>query len=467
MRTTYVKQETGGGHEKWNNPGFPQPIGFPGSLHAARRPGNLIGGSFQIIVLLRIRAGLAVSVLLLQIACNSASTAGKASAGRGGFPDSPVTAAKAERKDVPLQVRQIGSVEPVSVIAVKAQIGGELTKVLFREGEDVRKGQQLFEIDPRPYQQAIDQAQAAIEKDNALIAQAQANLARDTVQTANAKEQAQRYDALAKDGLISKDQNSTYQTTYNSQNETLRADEAAINSARASLNVDKAALETAKLNLSYCSIFSPIDGRAGSLLVQAGNLVKANDTTALVNINQLEPVYVTFSVPEQLLGEIRGYGKERPLAVTAIVSPEVSATGQLTFIDNLVDNSTGTIKLKAVFPNTNGSLWPGQFVNVVMTLRTLRGVTVIPSEAIQSGQAGQFVFVLKPDQTVESRVVKPGQTIENQIVVESGITPGETVITDGQMRLIPGTRVRVVNPVNANPENGNPVNTSSAGKGTS
>jgi membrane fusion protein, multidrug efflux system len=400
-------------------------------------------------LLFRMRAAVAISVCVAQLACNTTSPSGKGPAGRGGFPASPVTAAKAEQRDVPVQVRQIGSVEPVAVIAVKAQIGGELTKVLFREGEDVRKGQQLFEIDPRPYQQAIDQAQAAVEKDNALISQAEANLARDRVQTANAKEQAQRYDALAKDGLISKDQNSTYQTTFNSQNEALRADEAAINSAKASLTVDKAALETAKLNLLYCSISSPIDGRAGSLLVQAGNLVKANDTNALVNINQLQPVYVTFSVPEQLLAEIRQYSKDRPLAVTAIVSPEIKAVGKMSFIDNLVDNTTGTIKLKAVFPNADRSLWPGQFVNVVMTLRTLHAVTVIPSEAIQSGQQGQFVFVLKPDQTVEPRAVKPGQTIENQIVVESGVAPGETVITDGQMRLIPGARVRVVSPVDA------------------
>jgi multidrug efflux system membrane fusion protein len=390
------------------------------------------------------RAFYAIPVLVAQLACNTTSPAGKAAAGRGGFPASPVTAAMAEQKDVPVQIRQIGSVEPIAVIAVKAQIGGELTKVLFREGEDVRKGQQLFEIDPRPYQQAINQAQAAIEKDNALIAQAEANLSRDRVQTSNAKEQAERYQALAKDGLISKDQNSTYQTTFNSQNEALRADEAAINSAKASLNVDKSALETAKLNLSYCSIFSPIDGRAGSLLVQAGNLVKANDTTALVNINQVEPVYVTFSVPEQLLGDIRSYSKDRPLAVTAVISPERSATGQLIFIDNIVDNTTGTIKLKALFTNADRSLWPGQFINVVMTLRTLRGVTVIPSEAIQSGQSGQFVFVLKADQTVESRVVTPGQTVENKIVVEKGIAPGETVITDGQMRLIPGAKVHVV-----------------------
>ena len=390
-----------------------------------------------------ITTGCVATILFAQLACNSAAPTSKA-AGRGGPPATPVTVAKAEMRDVPVQIRQIGAVEAVSVIAVKAQISGELTKVLFREGDDIRKGQELFEIDPRPYQQAVDQAQAAIAKDEALVAQAQANLSRDTVQTANAKEQAQRYAALAKDGLISKDQNSTYQTTFNSQNETLRADEAAINSAKATLNVDKAALETAKLNLSYCFIRSPIDGRAGSLLVQAGNLVKANDTNALVNINQVQPVYVAFSVPEQFLGEIRSYSREHPLPVTAAISSGHNVTGQLNFIDNQVDNTTGTIKLKASFPNADRALWPGQFVNVVMTLRTLHDVTVVPSEAVQSGQDGQFVFVVKPDQTVENRTVKLGESIDNKIVIESGIAPGDTVVTDGQLRLIPGAPVRVV-----------------------
>jgi multidrug efflux system membrane fusion protein len=395
------------------------------------------------------RAFLAVFVVMAQMACNTTTPAPGAASGRGGRGNSlanPVTAAKAEQRDVPVEVRQIGAVEPIAVIGVKAQIGGELTRVYFREGEDIRKGQQLFEIDPRPYQRAIDQAQAAIEKDNALIAQAEANLARDKVQTGNAKEQADRYAALAKEGLISKDQNSTFQTTFSAQNEALKADEAAINSAKASLNVDKAALETAKLNLSYCSIFSPIDGRAGSLLVQAGNLVKANDT-ALVNINQASPVYVTFSVPEQVLSEVRSYSKNRPLTVTASVSNEKRLNGELTFIDNLVDTATGTIKLKAVFPNGDRVLWPGQFVNVVMTLRTLPKAVTIPSEAVQSGQKGQYVFVVKPDQTVENRAVTLGQSVDNRIVVESGISAGETVVTDGQMRLIPGGRVRVVEPV--------------------
>jgi multidrug efflux system membrane fusion protein len=400
----------------------------------------------------RTRAFFAIFALMAQIACNStvpSAAKGPGGPGRAGLPASPVTTAKAELRDVPVQVRQIGSVEAVSVIAVKAQIGGELTKVLFREGDDVRKGQQLFEIDPRPYQQAITQAQAAIEKDNALIAQAEANLARDKVQAANAKEQADRYASLAKDGLISKDQNSTYQTTWNSQTEALRADEAAINSAKASLNVDTAALGTAKLNLAYCSIYSPIDGRAGSLLVQAGNLVKANDTTALVNINQTQPVYISFSVPEQMLNDVRSAANGHALTVTAALGPGHTAIGRLTFIDNSVDNATGTIRMKAEFPNADRALWPGQFVNVVMTLRTLRGATVIPSEAIQSGQQGQFVYILKPDNTVELRVVKPGALVENRIVIDSGVSPGETVVTDGQMRLVPGAPVRVVPGVSA------------------
>lgn len=401
---------------------------------------------------LPLRAYCAVTILAgVQLACNAGGPSAGKGPGRGGFPATPVTVAMAEQRDVPLEVRQIGSVEAVSVIAVKAQIGGELVKVLFKEGDDVHKGQQLFEIDPRPYQQSIDQAQASVVKDQALIAQAEANLSRDKVQAANAKEQADRYAALAKDGLISKDQNSQYQTAFNAQTETVRADEAAINSAKATLNVDQAALETARLNLSYCFIPSPIDGRAGSLLVQAGNLVKANDTNALVNINQMQPVYVSFSVPEQLLGEVRQYDQGHPLPVTAIVAPDHRASGILTFIDNTVDNTTGTVKLKAQFPNADRSLWPGQFVNVVMTLRTLRGVTVIPSEAVQSGQQGQFVYLVQSDGTVTNRNVRLGEEIDRKIVVESGLAPGDTVVTDGQMRLIPGAKVRVV-PAVASPQ---------------
>jgi membrane fusion protein, multidrug efflux system len=390
------------------------------------------------------RAALAPLLLVCLTGCMQ--QAGKSNRAKGGVPPTPVTVAQAQARDIPIQVRQIGSVEPVAVIAVKAQISGELNQVFFKEGQDIKKGDQLFEIDPRPYQQAVDQAQAALQKDIALVAQAEANLARDRAQAANAKQQAKRYDQLATEGVISKDQNDTYQTTSQVSDEAVRADQAAINSAQASVVADRSAIETAKLNLSYCYIRSPIDGRAGSLLLQAGNLVKANDTTALVNINQLQPVYVTFSAPEQLLPEIRRYNAEHTLAVrgTGVANGAVTATGQLTFIDNTVDSTTGTIKLKATFPNDDHALWPGQFITVVMTLRTLDHATVVPSEAIQSGQKGQFAFVVKQDQTVESRLVTVGQTVDNQIVVESGISPGETVVTDGQLRLFPGARIRVV-----------------------
>ena len=387
--------------------------------------------------------------LLLACLCGCATHSDKANKTNRVLPPTPVTVAQAQMRDIPIQVRQIGSVEPVAIIAVKAQISGELNQVFFKEGEEVKKGQELFEIDPRPYKQAWDQSQAALQKDIALVSQADANLARDRAQAANAQAQAKRYAGLAADGVISKDQNETYQTTSQMQDEAVHADQAALNSAKASVVSDQAAIETAQLNLSYCNIRSPIDGRAGSLLLQAGNLVKANDTTALVNINQLQPVYVTFSAPEQLLPEIRRYSAGHTLSVTGTGVADgsnrpVSATGQLTFIDNTVDSATGTIKLKASFPNTDHAFWPGQFINVVMTLRTVDHATVVPSEAIQSGQKGQFAFVVKPDQTVETRQVTVGQTIDNQIVVQTGISPGETVVTDGQLRLFPGAHIRVV-----------------------
>ncbi len=392
------------------------------------------------------RAGIASALMVCLLGCTERGD--KTNKAKGVIPPTPVTIATAEARDIPIQVRQIGSVEPVATIAVKAQISGELKQVFFKEGQDVKKGEELFEIDPRPYQQALEQAQAALQKDIALVRQAEANLARDGAQAANAKQQAQRYAGLAAEGVISKDQNESYQTASQVQIESVRADEAALASAKASVVSDNSAIETAKLNLSYCYIRSPIDGRAGSLLIQAGNLIKANDTTALVNLNQLQPVYVTFSAPEQLLPEIRRYNAANALSVTGTGVADgakrgVSATGQLTFIDNGVDSTTGTIKLKATFPNNDHALWPGQFINVVMTLRTLNHATVVPSEAIQSGQKGQFAFVVKPDQTVETRQVTVGQTIDNQIVVESGISPGETVVTDGQLRLFPGAHIRI------------------------
>lgn len=365
--------------------------------------------------------------------------------GMGGIPPTPVTVASAQQKTIPVQLKQIGSVEPINTIAVKAQIGGELMKVHFKEGQDLHKGDLLFEIDPRPYEQAIQQAQASLERDSAQIEQAQANLARDQAQTANARVQAERYAQLLKEGVVSKEQNETYQTTLNTQNEAVKADQAAIVSAKAAAAADRAALDTAKLNLSYCSIRSSIDGRAGALLIQAGNLIKANDV-ALVNINQVAPIYVTFSVPEQQLPEIRRTSAAKPLSVDVVTNADQGArtlSGRLTFIDNTVDNTTGVIKLKAEFANQDRTLWPGEFVNVVLTLRTLTDAVVVPSEAIQTGQQGTFAYVVKGGQTADLRVVKIGETVGHETVVEQGIAAGETVITDGQMRLFPSAPIRI------------------------
>jgi membrane fusion protein, multidrug efflux system len=389
-------------------------------------------------------------LLLITLECLASVTIGcnkkGAPPGMGGMPPTPVAVAKAELRSIPVQLRQIGAVEPITTIAVKAQVGGELVKVLFTEGQDVKKGQELFEIDPRPYQQALDQAQANLNRDNALIAQAQANILKDQAQAKNAKILADRYAALFKDGISSKEQSESYQTTLGVQLEAIRADQAALTSSQAAVESDRAAIETAKLNLSYCAIRSPIDGRAGSLLVQAGNLVKANDTNALVNINQITPINVTFSVPQQQLPEIRRYNSTHPLTVEASVNGDSgsrSVKGQLSFIDNTVDNTTGTIKLKAIFTNTDHVLWPGQFVNVILTLKTIIDAVVVPSETIQSGQKGQFAYIVKPDQTAELRVITSGETVDKMTVIQKGISAGETVVTDGQLRLFPGAAVRL------------------------
>jgi multidrug efflux system membrane fusion protein len=363
------------------------------------------------------------------------------------MPPVPVTAAVAVQKDVPIQLRPIGNVESYSSIPVKAQIGGELTRIHFSEGQDVKKGGLLFEIDRRPYEQALHQAEANLNRDVAQEKQAEANLARDLAQAENARTQASRYAKLAAEGVVSKEQNDQMRTTASTADEGLRADRAAIESARAAVLADKAAVETARLNLEYCEIRSPIDGRTGSLQVKVGTLIKAQADTAMVTINQILPTYVTFSVPEDQLGPIRKSMAQGPLPVAAYApgDPSEPARGQLSFIDNTVDSTTGAIKLKATFPNKERKLWPGQFVNLVLTVGTEKSAIVVPSEAIQTGQQGQYAFVVKPDQTVENRVVSTGRTVERETVVLKGVAPGETVVTDGQLRLIPGFKVAIPN----------------------
>jgi len=296
---------------------------------------------------------------------------------------------------------------------VKSQVAAQLQAVHFKEGDMVRKGQLLFTLDKRQFEAELNRARGT--------------LAQDVAKAANAKAQAQRYAALLKEGVVAKEQADAMQT--------------AAEQAEAAVEADKAAVEAAKLNVQYCSIYSPIDGRAGSYTINVGNLVKENDT-ALVSINQIRPIYATFTVPESTLADIKRHMGGGKLVVRAMTPNSSDASvGQLAFVDNAVDRQTGTIRLKASFKNADNKLWPGQFVNVVMTLATERNATVVPNQAIQSGQQGSFVFVVKGDNIAENRNVTVGRTIGGEAVVTKGLEVGETVITDGQMRVVPGSRV--------------------------
>ncbi len=390
-------------------------------------------------------------------------------------PPVPVAVAQVEQKPVPLQVQAIGTVEAYTVVSVRAQVGGELTRVHIKEGQDVRKGDLLFTIDPRTAQATVDQAQAnlsksrvqvqqaraTLERDAARVAQARATLARDVAQAKNAEVQAQRYRDLLKKDLISKEQHDQYQTAsealaatvqadeadVRSAEQTVRADRAAIESAEEVARADEAAVENTKVLLGYTTIRSPLDGRTGSLGLHEGNVVRAtgtNDSTLLV-INQIQPIYVSFTVPQQQMPAIKRYMAEGTLQVQVLPSGDPKpVNGTVTFIDNAVDTTTGTIRLKGTFGNEEKRLWPGQFVNVTLTLTTEPNAIVIPAQAVQSGQQGQqYVFVVKPDSTVDSRRVTVQRTQGSETVIAKGLTPGERVVTDGQPRLTPGAKVEV------------------------
>jgi membrane fusion protein, multidrug efflux system len=360
----------------------------------------------------------------------------------GAMPPVPVALARATQESIPVEVRVVGTVEASAKVEVKSQVAGELLRVAFTEGQNVAKGALLFEIDSRPYQDALRQAEAALARDRAQLKQAEATLARDRAQLEFAESDASRGADLYKAKVISKAQADQTRTTANVARESAMATQASLDTARAAIESDLAAIERAKLDLSYTKITAPIAGHTGNLLVHAGNLVKANDV-ALVVINQISPVWATFSVPEQHLSAIRRLAARQKLPVRVSVQddPAHVVTGQLIVIDNTVDANTGAIKLKAVFPNSDGYLWPGQFVNVVMNLDTIANATVVPAEAVQEGQQGRFVYVVKEDKSVEPRQVSTGQIFDRRIVVEKGVNPGETVVTDGHLRLYPGAKV--------------------------
>jgi membrane fusion protein, multidrug efflux system len=330
----------------------------------------------------------------------------------------PVRIGQVVRKSMPVQIRNVGTVQPYTAVAVRALVGGEIMQVHFREGQDVRKGDMLFSIDPRPYQAALAQAEAA--------------LARDRAQAANAEADSKRYEDLVQKDYVTRQQYDAILANFKALGATVRADEAAV--------------ERAKLDLSYCSLRSPIDGRTGAVMVQTGNIVKPNDAT-LVAINQIAPIYLAFAVPERDLDEIRkrqAQGKLAVLAEDAATGNPISH-GELTFVDNTVDRATGTIGLKATFANQDRVLWPGEFVNAVLTLATEPNAVVAPTSAIQNGQQGTYAYVVKPDQTVESRPVTVERNApDGASVIGKGLAPGETVVTDGQLRLSPGAKIEVV-----------------------
>jgi membrane fusion protein, multidrug efflux system len=359
-----------------------------------------------------------------------------------GPPPAPVHTARAELKAAPLDINVVGNVEAYSTIGVKSLVGGALVKVSFAEGDFVRKGGQLFQIDARPFEAALKLAEANVARDQAMLQQAKANLGRDKAQAEYARSQAARYENLFKSGVIPRNQADQFSSDATARAEAVNADRAAIDSAQASLEADKAAVESARLQLEYTHILSPIDGRTGNLAVKQGNVVKANDIN-LVSINQVQPILVTFAIPENRLADVKQFMARAKLPVLATPQGEQDAeTGSLVFVDNAVDAATGTIKLKGTFPNPRRRLWPGQFVQVILRLTTENAV-VVPSEAVQTSQQGQYVFVVKGDGTVEMRPVTPGRSVQTATVIASGLQAGETVVTEGQLRLMNGSKVQV------------------------
>jgi multidrug efflux system membrane fusion protein len=363
--------------------------------------------------------------------------------GAGMMPVFPVSVAKAARQSVPTELRVVGTVEASAVVQVKSQIAGQLVGVEFAEGQNVAEGDLLFRIDARPYEDALRQAEAAVARDRAQILQAEASLARDDAQAKFAASDAERQAELNRGGLTPRSQFDQAQSTAEAAKASARATQASIETAKAALAADEAAVAKARLDLSHCEIRAPLSGRTGNLLVNAGNLVKESDVP-LVVIHRVSPIFVGFNAPEQYLSAIRRLNAASRLAVRAFAEsdPSHTAIGTLAVIDNTVDTTTGTIHLKATFDNRDGLLWPGQFVSTVLTLDTIRDAVVVPSEAVQSGQQGSFVYALKPDSSVEMRPVTPGRVFGAQTVIDKGVAAGDTVVTDGFLVLFPGARVR-------------------------
>jgi multidrug efflux system membrane fusion protein len=357
--------------------------------------------------------GRAALVLALGLA---AAACGKSDA-RPSRPSVPVTVAPVEQRSVPHEISAIGTVTPIQTVAVRSQVSGTLTRVAFQEGDEVQRGQLLFQIDARPFQAALDQARA--------------NLAKDRAQLLNAQAQVTRYQELARNDLATQE-----------QFDQMRANAEAL---QATVTADSAALQTASLNLEYTTIRAQISGRTGNLLLREGNLVQASGANPLVVINQIRPIAVSFSVPQQYLDDIQRFGARHALEVRIRPANDSAAgmTGRLTFVNNQVDTATGTIQLKATFANGDRKLWPGEFVAVRLVLEVEKDVLTIPAQAVMTGQAGTYVYVVSADRTARTQDVTVGRAASDYVVIGKGLAAGQIVVTDGQLRLVPGARVEI------------------------
>jgi multidrug efflux system membrane fusion protein len=394
----------------------------------------------------------------------------KAAQGEFERPPAPVSATVAVAQDVPTYLDAIGKTVAREVVSIQPQVSGRITKIHFTDGANVKKGDLLFTIDTRPFEASLRQAQANVSKDLALKKQAEANLAREVAQAKWGAVQVNRYRVLVEQGVVAREQYEELRANLDSLNANVGSARAAVNSAAETIKVDTAAVESAKVQLSYCSIRSPIDGRAGQRLVDVGNVVNpgggsgnngSNGDTpgngnALLVIERLDPIYADFTISQSNLVEVQQQMRAGKLRAEVRLpdTGDEPVIGQLTFLNNAVGNTTGTVNLRATIPNAGHSFWPGRFVNIRLVLNTIHQAVLVPSSAPQMSAKGSFVYVVKQDATAEQRTVTLGQRQGDLIVVDSGVQPGEMVVTAGQLGVTPGGKVRVEQPASS-PATGN------------
>ncbi len=331
-------------------------------------------------------------------------------------PEIPVTAGKTEIKDVPVYVRGIGTVQAFNTVMIKSRVDGQITRVEFNEGAEVKVGDPLFQIDPRPFQATFDQAEA--------------NLQKDTAQLQGAQRDLERFGKLLSPGFQTRQSYEDQQATVGQLQGTVKADQAMIDSSR--------------LNLDYANIRSPIDGRTGARLVDIGNFVQASQGTNLVTVTQMKPIFVTFTVPQESLDQILQNQRNGPLTVQAYASDDKTllAEGKLTLVNNQVDTTTGTIQLKATFANADERLWPGEFISARLILSVRKGAVTVPAQTVMQGPDGAYAYVIKPDQTVERQDVEVAATQDGIAVIQKGLEPDQNVVVDGQYRLTNGVKIK-------------------------